>query len=184
MMYLRYVSLVLVSILGDLLNYLLAPVVVPFASADGWLPRWLWWFQTPDNPLDGDGGYQREHRPFLVEDNRFKRWVNRTRWLYRNSMYGFAIGVLGAKTRPGDRLKIIGSTAVSNRPITNGLVVRKLIRDGKPIYFQWYFVRAWSETRCIRINLGWKLWSFKEGEAINCQLTFSPNPLMGYSNKF
>ena len=180
-MYLRYAALVVVSILGDLLNYILAPIAVLFASEDGWLPSWLWWFQTPDNPLDGDGGWQREHRPFVFEDNKFQRWWNRTRWLYRNSMYGFAIDVLGAKTQPGDYLQIIGSTAVSNRPLHEGLVVRKLIRGGKPIYFQWYYVNAWSATRCIRINLGWKLWGFKDGEAINCQLTHSPNPFMGYS---
>lgn len=181
MMYLRYALLVVVSILGDLLNYFLAPVVVLFASDAGWLPRWLWWFQTPDNSLDGDGGWQREHRPFLIETKAWQRWWNRTRWLYRNSMYGFAIDVLGAKTRPGDRLVIEGNPAVSNRPLVNGGVFRTLYRAGKPIYFQFYYIKAWSATRCVRINLGWKLWGFKEGESINCQLTHSPNPFMGYS---
>jgi len=180
-MYLCYVLLVLVSLAADFLNYFLAPIAVLFASDDGWLPRWLSYLQTPDNSLDGDGGWQREHRPFLVESNKFYRYLNRTRWLYRNSMYGFAIDVLGTKTQAGDYLQITGSTAVSNRPLHEGLVVRKLIRGGKPIYFQWYYVKAWSETRCIRINLGWKLWGFRENESVNCQLTFSPNPFMGYS---
>jgi hypothetical protein len=180
-MYLRYAALVVVSILADLLNYALAPVAVLFASDDGWLPRWLSWLQTPDNSLDGDGGWRTEHRPYLVEDSKAHRWWNRTRWLYRNSMYGFAIDVLGAKTLPTDTLAIEGDQAVSNRPLHNGLVRRYIVRDGKVIYFQWYFVRAWSATRCVRINLGWKLWSFRPGEAINCQLVFSPSPFMGHS---
>lgn len=180
-MYPRYLLLVIISITSDLLNYFLAPIVVLFASEDGWLPSWLSWLQTPDNSLDGDNGWKQEHRPFLIEDSKFKQWWNRTRWLYRNSMYGFAIDVLGAKTLPTDTIQIIGDVNVSNRPLHNGLVKRYIIRDGKPIYFQFYYVKAWSEIRCIRINLGWKLWSFQQDKATNCQLTFSPNPFMGYS---
>jgi hypothetical protein len=165
----------------DLLNYFIAPFAVLFASKDGWLPRWLWWLQTPDNSLDGDNGWKEEHRPYMIEDTKFKQYVNRVRWLYRNSMYGFAIDVLGCKTLATDDLEIIGESKVSNRPLHEGLVVRKLIRDGKVIAFQWYYVNAWSDTRCIRINLGWKLWGFKKGENNNCQIVFSPNPFMGYS---
>ena len=179
MMYVRYVTLVLVGIVADLLNFILAPIAVLFASEDGWLPRWLWWLQTPDNPLDGDGGWQREHRPFPVEDTKAKRWWNRTRWIYRNSMYGFAIYALGVTVHPGDRIEVVGNMDVSNRPLTEGLVKRYLIRNGVRVAFQWYYVKAWSKTRCIRINLGWKLW----GDPLHCQLTFSPNPLMGYTLK-
>jgi len=182
-MYLRYIILVIISLLADLVNYAVAPIVTLFASEDGWLPRWLWWFQTPDNPLDGDGGWQQKHRPYLIEDSKAKRWWNRTRWIYRNSMYGFAIDVLGAKTKGTDVLVVKGNPQVSNRPLTNGLVTRVLYRDNKPIYWQFYYVRAWSATRCIRINLGWKLWGFKAGEDNNLQLTHSPNPFMGYSTK-
>ena len=182
-MYVKYILLVIVSLAMDILNYLVAPIVTLFASEAGWLPKWLWWFQTPDNPLDGDGGWQQLHRPFKVEDNKFKRWWNRTRWLYRNSAYGFAISVLGAKTKGTDTLIIEGNPSVSNRPLTNGLTFRTLYRDNKPIYWQFYYVKAWSSTRCIRVNLGWKLWGFKKGEDNNLQLTHSPNPFMGYSLK-
>lgn len=180
-MYIKWFLLTIISLLADIVNYPLAPFVVLFASDDGWLPRWLWWFQTPDNPLDGDDGWKQFHRPFKNETNKFQRWVNRTRWLYRNSMYGFAIDVLGAKTQPGDELIVEGDPKTSNRPLHNGWVRRTLYRNGKAKYWQFYYVKAWSETRCVRINLGWKLWSFKQGEAVNCQLTHSPNPFMGYS---
>ena len=94
MPYVKYIILVFISLIADVCNYFLAPFVVLFANQDGYLPRYLSWFQTPDNSLDGDGGWQREHRPFKVQDTKFKQWWNRTRWLYRNSMYGFAIDVL------------------------------------------------------------------------------------------
>lgn len=39
-----------------------AAFVLPFfANKEGWLPRWLWWFQTPDNSLNGDQGWQTQH---------------------------------------------------------------------------------------------------------------------------
>ena len=180
MMYAKYALMVLCSLLASVLNYPLAPLAVLFASEDGWLPKWLWWFQTPDNSLDGDGGWKEEHRRFKVEDRPWKRWYNRTTWLYRNPMYGFAIDVLGAKCLATDLIKVIGDPQVSNRPIHSGLVRRELYRMGVLTYFQWYYVRQWSDTRCIRINLGWKLW----GDATkgrNCQLTFSPSPFMGIS---
>lgn len=177
MIYVRYVFLVIISMLADILNYVLAPFAVLFASKDGWLPNWLWWLQTPDNSLDGDGGWKKINRPFIVEDSAFKVWWNRTSWLYRNSMYGFAIYVLGAVIKPGDTLEVVGNPKVSNRPLLNGLVVRRVIRNGVPVYFQWYYVKAWSELYCIRINLGWKLWAFDKG---NCQLVHSPSFTMGY----
>jgi hypothetical protein len=180
-MYLRYAGLVLLSLMASVLNLGLAPLAVPFATADGWLPHWLWWLQTPDNPLDGDGGWKEEHRRFKIEDKHWKRWYNRTTWLYRNPMYGFAIDVLGARVRATDTIVVTGDTLTSNRPIHDGLVRRTVLRDGVPIYFQWYCVKRWGTTmRCLRINLGWKLWG-PSGIARNCQLTFSPNPFMGLS---
>lgn len=179
MMYLHYVLLVLCSLVTDLLNFFLAPVAVLFAGSAGWLPKWLSWFQTPDNSLDGDKGWKTKNRPFLVEDSAFKRWWNRTRWLHRNSMYGFAISVLGAVLRDSDLRTTTGNPKVSNRPLVEGLVVRHIYREGIPIYFQWYYVKQWSKTRCIRINMGWKLW----GDKPSGQLVFSPNPFMGLSEK-
>lgn len=180
-MYIKYALLILCSLLADFLNLFLAPIVALFASEEGWLPSYLSWFQTPDTSLDGDGGYQALHRPFKVETKSYHRWWNRTRWMYRNSMYGFAIDVLGIKTLPSDLYVCDGSERISNRPLQNGLVRRYLYRDGKLIAFQWYYIKAWSDTRCIRINLGWKLWDYKKDSPTNCQIVFSPTPMMGYS---
>jgi hypothetical protein len=177
MIYLKYLIFIIIEKLADILNLFAAPFVAPFASEAGWLPWYLSAFGTPDNTLDGDEGWKNEHRPFKVEDTKKKRWWNRTRWMHRNSMYGLAIDVLGYKFQPGDVLEVTGNPAVSNRPLLNGLVIRKVRRDGKVVAFQWYYVRAWTKTKCLRVNIGWKLWAFPG----RCQVVFSVNPVMGYS---
>jgi len=175
-MYIRYFLLVLVDLTVSFLNFFLAPVVVLFASQDGWLPRWLWWFQTPDNPLDGDHGWKTEHRRFMVEDRPWKRWYNRTTWLYRNSMYGLCIDVLGCKTLGTDTLVLTGDRTASDNPFHEGSFRYALYRDGRQIAFQYHLIWAWSKTYHLRLNLGWKLWDFGTEKGSNCQLTFSPNP--------
>ena len=91
---LRYLLYLPLFILATIATYILAPVLVLFAK-DGWLPSWCWWFQTWDNSLDGDNGWQFEHRPFLNifpyrSLSSFQRWVCRFMWLWRNPAYGFA----------------------------------------------------------------------------------------------
>jgi len=82
-----------------LISYVLVPFLVLFQS-DGRLPSWCWWFQTFDNSLDGDNGWQTEHRPYLdIPYNQLTSWqlyVSRVLWLYRNPVYGFERKVLAA----------------------------------------------------------------------------------------
>lgn len=177
-MYIRYGLLVIVDLIASFLNYFLAPIVVLFANKQGWLPRWLWWFQTPGDSLNGSIGWQTVDRRFIEEKNSWHRWYNRVTWLYRNSIYGFAIDVLGAKPLPGDVVVVTGEPRVSNhkRDWCEGTVRYTLLREGKPVYFQSYTVKRWSNTRYMRINLGWKLWSFSDAPTKAMQFTFSPNP--------
>jgi len=49
------------------------------------LPRWLSWFQTPDNSLLGDSNWKSTHTG---------SYFNMVLWLYRNSLYGFKWTVL------------------------------------------------------------------------------------------
>jgi hypothetical protein len=76
-----------------------------------------------------------------------------------------------------ENILTIGDETIQNtHPGKSGLVRRYLRRDGKIAAFQWYYVRQWKwfPDRCIRINLGWKLWGYtgKSGEI--AQFTFSP----------
>lgn len=163
------------------LKYLVAwpitPIVVLFAQrkfvieGDGsppmleyWLPHWLWWFQTPDASLDGDGGWKSSSRPFLNESNRFKRYINRCFWLWRNSLYGFNEAVLSVPFGIGvEKLVTIGNPDVGNGPGgRSGTVKRYYYRNGKLEAWQYYFIRRLKRFphKCIRVNLGWKLFSF------------------------
>jgi hypothetical protein len=91
-----------IDLLGTLVTYVLAPLLALFWNTqDGWLdnatkkgpgPRlykWLSWFQTPDNSLDGDAGFQQNFPP---------SWWSKVHWLWRNPFYGFAVVTFNGST--------------------------------------------------------------------------------------
>ena len=91
-----YPFLVVINLIGTVLTFPLAFILAIFKeNKEGWLdngkkwgvgPRlfkWLSWFQTPDNSLDGDAGFI-QHFPE-------KNWWSRVHWLWRNPFYGFAV---------------------------------------------------------------------------------------------
>ena len=74
MLYLKWLCLIPVSLVMAIVGRVLAPVLPFFVQADGYLPRWLWWFQTPDNPCDGDKGHW-ERWPVRLGDLQTPRGV-------------------------------------------------------------------------------------------------------------
>jgi hypothetical protein len=48
----------LASIVVTLSAILLSPVLALLVKTDGYLPKWLNWYQTPDNPAIGDKMFQ------------------------------------------------------------------------------------------------------------------------------
>jgi hypothetical protein len=182
MMYIKYVFLLLLDLIGEVVNLLLAPIVVLFADDYGWLPKWLSWFQTNDNSLYGDHGWQTEHLWFKNKENAEELWINKVRWLYRNDMYGFAINVLGANIHPDAVWEERGNPKVSTNPLCNGYVYRKLTNPDGKSYFQFYYVKQWSSKFAIRINIGWKIWGEQLAkDRVNNQFVFSPNPFQSWS---
>jgi len=171
MMYAKYALLLVVNLAIGLVNIVFAPLIVLAANDEGWLPQWLWWFQTPDNSLDADYSGKR----FPGKQVGLNRWYSRFMWCYRNPCYGFAISVLGAQAQPGDVLITSGDPKTDNhKPIHTGWVRYTLLRNGKPIYFQLYLVKPWLFGLYFRGNFGWKLWGYPTTEKM--QFTFSPNP--------
>lgn len=106
------------------------------ANKDGWLPKSLKWFQTFDNSLDAgvDSGFFRRSSSL---------WWNRTRWLYRNSAYGFAYYALGIPFIPKDWTvqRYEGEAGVFYAKSTDG-------------YFN-YRGGRWN----FAVKLGWKAWN-------------------------
>lgn len=170
----------LIGLIADVINAPLAPIVALFASEDGWLPRWLWWFQTPENPLDGGADYQANHRWFRGHpdvDHGWRRYVNRVWWMWRNPMYGLqhAMGtrIISAATYTARGPETVGDKTGA------GCVLRTIDTGYLPI-FQLYWIRPWGTKRCLRLHLGWKIWAAPyDGKA--CMLVFSVNPWKEFS---
>ena len=157
-------------------SYFVAPAAVILAGDNDHLPNYLRYFDTFDNPLDGDGGWQ-EKFPSLT-GSKFKRFLKRTLWLWRNAAYTFSRDVVGAKIAKENDVICIGTKAVGNRPLHEGVLFAYTLEG----YWELYLVKQLG-SKCLRIRLGWKLknkvdhndW---EGTAM---LVYSINPFMGYS---
>ncbi len=154
-------------VLKYLVAFPLTPIIVLFAQDDGHLPSWLYYFDTPDNTIDGDNGWKNETRPIKNENNRFKRYINRVFWLWRNSLYGFNRSILAVQYRPGDYITWKGDRYVTNAPNgCEGWVFKKLWHDFDVIAWQYYYIKKVSEKKCLRILLGYKLFQFKYGYGV------------------
>lgn len=163
----RWLFLAVSGLAFTLLAMLAAPILPLFVGADGYLPRWLWWFQTPDNPAWGDWQFQHEQMAWTQS-----RYLWTVFWLWRNPAYGFDFEVLGAQVPRGFAYSCRGDERVGNAPLHEGMAIRRMNQ-----YWQLYYVKAWSPTKCLRINLGWKLWGELKAGQVR-PLVISINPWM------
>jgi len=149
MSYILYPFLVVINFVGTVLTYPLAFVIVLFKNNSiGWLnnatqwgegPRlikFLSWFQTPDNSLDGDAGWQSKHSP---------SYWSRVQWLWRNPFYGFEVKTFdgsGGMSYSGD---------LNCNPTNPGHILVK----GHGL---WQFVLYKTVfSKCIYLNFGWNI---------------------------
>lgn len=120
------------------------------------LPRWLSWFDTPDNSLLGDKAWKACHNG---------GYVAQMMWLYRNSLYGFKWGPLAA---PMSEPRIIKGDPSINR--NNGHFGTMTIQMGS--FWQWKCVKKIGQSEhCWMINLGWMLDDASQKRAL---FMFSP----------
>lgn len=106
------------------------------------LPKWLSWFDTPDNPLEGDSGFQSREGGYS--------YLNAVKWLYRNSLYGLKWGLLAA--RIDDQRVFNGNPQVNYKGPVYGLL---RVSCGK--YWQWKKVTPLWGDYCAVLNFGWLL---------------------------
>lgn len=173
----RWPAYLIANLVMLLLAYLLAPFLPAFAIGRDHLPACLSWFDTPDNPLDGDGGFKAEHAPFKGEVTGWRRYMNRVVWLLRNPAYGFDIEVLGF---PPDKLPNAatvshsGGHSISGKNSEDGwyfLTIKD--SDGKSAW-QFFYIKHLTDSHCLRLNIGWKLWSWFNQEVSQFVFSFSP----------
>jgi hypothetical protein len=104
------------------------------------LPKWLNWFMTPDNTLDGDATFKRLNPP---------SYWSKVKWLWRNPAYSFALRYL---TAPYEASYAGYNTIKDNDNAKAGWCL--VHANG---LFQFVFITPIGFSRCIMVNLGWNI---------------------------
>lgn len=153
MIYLLWIILVPISLIVTLLAVILSPILPIFATNQEGpcdnnghtcvgprLPKWLSWFQTPDNSLDGDATFQKENPP---------SYWSHVKWIVRNPGYGFEVKYLKA---PYDTT-VNGDPTI--RDNDNAKAGWCLVHANGLFQFKWIFPIGFS--RCLYFNFGWNI---------------------------
>jgi hypothetical protein len=141
------------SLVNVILTYLfffpLTFAVVPFARADGTLPRWLLYFATQDASLDAgwrDGYFLNDLGvPYDVNDppTGFELYRLRCYWLFRNTAYGLDYYLFGIQYDPTQ-------WNVTDLALVNGTIQTMTAWTKDNRYFCY--------TASNGFKFGWKLW--------------------------
>jgi hypothetical protein len=153
MIYLIYLVSIPIGLLLTLAAIILSPILPIFSSQqEGCLdngskygvgPRllkFLSWFQTWDNSLDGDATFEKENPP---------SYFSKIKWLIRNPLPTFLLKTLTAPytaSYKGDNTIRDNDNAKAGWCLVhaNGL-------------FQFVFITPIGFSRCIYVNLGWNI---------------------------
>ena len=159
MPYLIWFLLIFPSVFMAVFGRLICPILPFFVQEDGHLPKCLSWFDTPFDTADGDEGHQ-ERWPGTDRRSTYKR---RVAWYWRNCAYGFDMRVCGIKVNPDtDQIIYEGNPDIGDDTEISGKCKWFAYRDGELIAWQFYYVKHYSLfglDKCVRIGLGWKIWS-------------------------
>lgn len=147
MIYLKWLLMIPVSLAVTLLTFPLA-FVLPFFATDGWLPKWLFWFQTPDNSLNGDNGWKNEHWQWRFKLPKLLAiYIGQIGWLWRNPGYGYGLVKLENATATYS-----GNKLVNDCP---GVAGWCFVKSAGLFQFVWVF--KISSAKCIYCNFGWNV---------------------------
>lgn len=129
------------------------------------LPLWLSWFDTQDNSLDGDDGHASRCAGYPA-------YLRHLLWLYRNSLYGFRIDVLGYYYCHG--ITCVWSSGNSQVNRNNGITgTFWCVTDVN--CWQWKCVKKLVGDFGIMFNFGWQLDDLiREKKSGMAMLQFSP----------
>lgn len=168
MMIVIWLLLVPIELLVTILSVLVSPLMAQsiYFGENNKLPKWLWLWQTPDDDAIGSNeaamGWTRQ----------YPLWFQCMVWLCRNSCYGFAWYVLGAKVTENKQVKLYGDLHTNNNPYHAGW---RLLVAGN--CWELFLVFPFLPNRCLRARIGWKLDRWYSGNfAMPAQFVCSVNP--------
>jgi hypothetical protein len=169
MIYLLYIVSIPVGLLLTLLAIILSPILPIFATEqEGWLnngsvigmgkrlPKWLGWFQTWDNSLEGDATFEAANPP---------SYWSEVKWLIRNPLPSFALFTLNA---PYDA-SYKGNNAIHDN--AGAIAGWMFVKSNGLFQFVWIIPIGFS--RCIYINIGWNIRAL-----VDPNVNPKPNPYM------
>lgn len=184
MIYVSWFLLCLVDLLLHLTLPVVPPVIALFTRAQPYGQRpytWGGWWGTWDNPPQGDEGFVAKHALFPGVVTGWRGYLNRVQWMWRNKLYGLA-KVLAVQYDVNDELLWLGDPGISDKYRRPGWYFARLYRSGKLAGFEFYGIFPWSQTRNLRVRLGWKLMTDKFARYGFAQLVNTCNPFDGYGD--
>ncbi|WP_035383992.1 hypothetical protein [Ferriphaselus sp. R-1] len=182
----KWAALALLGLMAVVVNVLMSPLIALFIGRDGYLPGWLTWFQTHDNPAIGDKAFQSNQMPWtLVLPGWLARYFLGIGWALRNPAYGYDRWA-GFEVKNDNRLYAASGNegvdiyrdAQGKCHVVEGWCLREVIIDCDKYYFQFTVLRRWSTSRAWRVSIGWTLskWELRRGNV--CRLNTTINPWM------
>ena len=165
MIYLKWVSLVIL----DILSLCSVPIAVPILSLftrarpdlNEYGKPWGWIYGTWDNPPQGDDKWQRECW-FPHVTTGWRGYLNRVGWLFINPCYGYQ-KMAGIDWNESNIISFTGDETISDKHKRAGSYFATVhTTSGKLIAFEYYLVRPWANnTECLRLRIGWKIMTDK-----------------------
>lgn len=143
----QWVFLFIASMIINLLSIILGPFIAIYSLYKP-VPKWLNWFLTHDNDIDGD----QDHLQRWTGDSKWKKFLRRTAWLWRNKGYTFDYDVCG---------RVIGNTLVNkgDPDTSDAKKAGYIFQYDENGTWEYYLVKPYSfkKDKCLRIRFGWKI---------------------------
>ena len=179
----EYIIKVIILSVFVVLTYILAPLLALISMPFKDLPWFLIWFGQYDDDMDGtnDPGWRKEH--ILLPDTAWRKWWNRTRWIWRNPCQYFDKWILGIPVWDNYKIEVDGNRLIGvdifeepkDIPIFKPGWIKKTVinYNGRKLFFyRKVFKWPWI-NRCCDIKLGYAIWdSVKPRE--KAKLVFTP----------
>jgi conserved hypothetical protein len=143
----QWVFLFIASMIINILSIILAPFIAIYSLYKP-VPKWLNWFLTHDCGINGDS----DHLKRWVGESKWRKFLRRTAWLWRNKGYTFDYDVCG---------RVIGNTLVNkgDPETSDAKKAGYIFQYDENGTWEYYLVKPYSfkKDKCLRLRFGWKI---------------------------